>query len=314
MNIGELEKALQIRYMRLRIQVIMQEDTELPSYKSFALRGGIGEMLLRQNCIYDREKCENCGFIDECIVRRIMYAKPENPIFFMKNGESLGYNLECTDYRKHFGAGDSMEFHLVLFGKCISYFWQYLQAIHALGKEGIGKEKSRFKIYQILNIRKEQIVSDNCVYKNAYEWETIGKYVERRLPFLKKNEGSLAVHFLTPATIKHHGEFQQKFQSEAFVKALLRRIYMMDCFEGIGEELMEYRESLPTVVSQKVEFRSIRRFSSTQGKGIYLKGLEGEMKLEGVSNFLLVCIAAGEVLHVGKNTSFGFGMYRIKEA
>lgn len=39
-----------------------------------AIRGGMGEMLLRANCIRDRV-CESCDFEAECIVRRTMYSK-----------------------------------------------------------------------------------------------------------------------------------------------------------------------------------------------------------------------------------------------
>ena len=47
----ELKKALQIRYVKLHFTIEMLEDTVLPKYKASALRGGIGEMLLRANCV-----------------------------------------------------------------------------------------------------------------------------------------------------------------------------------------------------------------------------------------------------------------------
>lgn len=306
-----LKKALGVRYIRLRFQVIMTEDTELPYYKSFALRGGIGEMLLRHNCVYDRDKCRECGFVEECIVKRVMYAKPEISIPFMTSGESLGYNLECIDHRTSFRSGDMLEFHLVLFGKCISYFWQYLQAVSALGMEGIGKAKAHFQIYQVLNIRKRPIVSGDRVHKDAYEWEKVSEYVERRLRYLERTNGVCEISFMTPATLKYQGEFLKEFQSDAFIKAILRRIYMMACFEGLGLEQMIYEGTIPIITSQEVHLCSIQRYSSTQNTKIPLKGMEGKIELREVSEILLACIAAGEVLHIGKNSSFGFGMYRV---
>ena len=66
--------ALKIRYIKLHFTVAMLEDTYLPADKVSALRGGMGEMLLRANCVRDRN-CACCDFESECIVRRFLYAK-----------------------------------------------------------------------------------------------------------------------------------------------------------------------------------------------------------------------------------------------
>ncbi len=48
---------LDIPYIRLGFFAELTEDTQLPPAKTAALRGGMGEMLLTQNCVSDR-KCE----------------------------------------------------------------------------------------------------------------------------------------------------------------------------------------------------------------------------------------------------------------
>ena len=60
----QLEEALKIRYIKLHFTVSMLEDTELPVEKVSALRGGMGEMLLRPNCVRARE----CGKLRERIL------------------------------------------------------------------------------------------------------------------------------------------------------------------------------------------------------------------------------------------------------
>ena len=71
MDIQGLRQALQIRYVKLHFQIRFVEMTRLPVNKVSAIRGGIGEMLLRANCIRDRN-CAECDFEQECIVRRTM--------------------------------------------------------------------------------------------------------------------------------------------------------------------------------------------------------------------------------------------------
>lgn len=45
---------------------------------------------------------------------------------------------------------------------------------------------------------------------------------------------------------------------------------------------------------------------------MYLKGIRGEMKLADVPLEMLQYLIAGELLHVGTNSSFGFGKYSVK--
>ncbi len=56
---------------------------------------------------------------------------------------------------------------------------------------------------------------------------------------------------------------------------------------------------------------TVCRYSSTLDQKMLLRGLKGEMKLSGVPEELRIVFLAGEVLHIGKNTSFGFGRYCI---
>ena len=77
-----LIKSQDIRYTKLTFVVQFTEDTMLPKQKVSAIRGGIGEMLLRANCVRGRE-CEKCDFLDECIVQRIMYSKYEKKPSFV---------------------------------------------------------------------------------------------------------------------------------------------------------------------------------------------------------------------------------------
>ena len=56
---------------------------------------------------------------------------------------------------------------------------------------------------------------------------------------------------------------------------------------------------------------TVYRYSGTQDKKIALRGVKGEMKLSELPEELLRILLAGEIAHIGKNTSFGFGRYRV---
>lgn len=308
----ELKAALQIRYVKLHFTIEMLEDTVLPKYKASALRGGIGEMLLRANCVRDRD-CEHCDFESECMVQRTMYSKFEKKPEFVTTGESVGYVLECEDYQEEFQAGECLNFQLILFGKTIVYFNQYMQALYALGMQGVGKYNSRFQIVSVTNTKKEPILEENNIYMKNYEIQKISDYVIYRMEQLKQNGLKNIVRFKTPLTLKYQNEYLKEFHMKAIVNAVKRRLYMLECFEGTDSGYYNKKyENIPEILKQEHCFIGVPRFSNRQGEKMVLKGIEGEIHLTEMEDEILMLLLAGELIHIGKNTSFGFGRYRLR--
>lgn len=307
----QINEALDVRYVKLHFTLMFPEACVLPVSKASAIRGGMGEMLLRANCIRNRE-CGKCDFVEECIVQRTMYSQFEKKPEFITVGDSVGYVVECEDYREYYEAGDTLEFNLLLFGKTIVYFNQYLQALFALGQNGLGKEKARFAISQVTNTKGHPIIDETDVYMKHYKVETIRTYVDYRMRQIAEQGKPQRMVFITPLTQKYQGEFLQEFQMEAITKSVQRRLYMLNCFEGKDIEAL-YREELevPVIVSQKANEIKVSRYSSRQDAKMRLKGIKGEIELDEIPDELLELYFAGELIHIGKNTSFGFGRYRL---
>ena len=308
--VTHLSNAFQIRYIKLHFTLEFPEVTTLPKHKVSAIRGGVGEMLLRANCVRDR-KCEVCDFRTECMVQRTMYSQFEIHPSFVTTGESVGYVYECTDYREEFLAGDHLEFNLLLFGKTIVYFNQYMQAICALGQQGLGKNHSRFYIVGVKNSKLQPILSGNTLNMAKYEIQTVADYVEYRLKQMQNTPVSHKLAFDTPLTLKYKGEFLNEFQIEAIVASAQRRIYMLDCFEGIENEWYREVVPLPQTIRQESRLQGVERYSSRKQEKMLLRGIKGFIETEPIKEELLQILLAGELLHIGKNTSFGFGQYKI---
>lgn len=198
---NQLFHALQIRYIKLHFTILFTEDSILPVYKASALRGGIGEMLLRANCIRDRA-CDSCDFESECIVCRTMYSKFDLKPAYVTSGDSIGYVLECEKYQTH-------------------------------------------------------------------------------------------------------------FQACGMLSLVKRRIYMLDCFEGINNNFYyDYGIPVPEIASQQKKHVKVRRHSSQKGI-MFLYGITGFVQLKGIHPDTFPLLLAGELIHIEKNTSFGFGRYQI---
>ena len=207
-----------IRYVKLHFTLQIAEDTVMPRYKASAIRGGMGEMLLRANCIRDRI-CDSCDFESECIVRRTMYSKMEIQPEFMSSGDSVGYVTECEDYREEFREGDELKFNLIIFGKTIVYFSQYLNALYSLGMNGIGKEHSRFRIVSVRNTMNRDLLNGNDINMSEYRVRTISDYIAYRRRQAEKEPLSGKIRFRTPLTVKYRGEEIKEFDIEPIYEA-----------------------------------------------------------------------------------------------
>lgn len=334
----ELRRRLAVRFVRLTFELEFLEDGRIPTYKSSALRGGMGEMLLKALCFRDRD-CASCDFEEECTVRRIMYARyPQRPEF-VTSGESIGYLITCEDYRESVSAGECLNFTVTLFGKLIVYFNPVLQAFFALGQAGLGKDHTRFAVHRVLNSRKEIVVEKNWVYWEHYRVETLADYVDYRMRQLDRfsnrsaeachrvnefgpiqsgfyadehaPETNLRLRVVTPVSLKHNGAILDELDLEVLTDAVVRRLYMLDMFESIESSEQKDFEAPSGRVTRQMQ-TVIPRYSSTHGRQIKLRGVRGEIEIDDICKEALAVLLAGEVMHVGKNVSMGFGRIRLE--
>lgn len=305
------ELTLDIPYIKLKFYAVIAENSILPADKVSALRGGMGQMMLRQHCAADRN-CDACRFTKGCIIRNAFYSRMDTYPPYVTGQESVGYLLECEDRKEEYSEGDILYFRMILFGDSITYFFVYLQALVQLGAEGLGKYKARFQIAEVRNARDRAILSGNSIDKSEYCVDNVADYVRRRKRHLQF-EGVLSIEFQTPLSMKYRGEYLQEFVPQALIDGACRRIQMLNYYTGQETELPEL-QTYPVLAGQTVFRRSIQRYSSTHDAKVKLYGIAGRVLMTGVSEQCLDYLLAGELVHIGKNTSFGFGKYIAAKA
>lgn len=311
----QLYDALQVRFVKLHFTITLLEDSRLPVDKVSALRGGMGEMLLRMNCVRNRT-CEICDFESACIVQRIMYSRFVKNPEFVTTGGSVGYVLECEDQRNHFRSGESLDFNLILFGNTIVYFSQIVQAFHEMGiRIGIGKYHARFRLTGIRNTEGCPILEGHSLNMDKFVVHVLYDYIIFRKIHSDLSGRKKMILFDTPLTLKYQNEFLQEFKLDAIINAVRRRIYMLDCFEGIESDIYNGRSVVSSkILHQEHQFVTVCRYSSRKNRKMLLKGITGCALLTELSSEDICLLLAGELVHIGKNTSFGFGRYHIEDS
>ena len=296
-----------IPYIRLRFHAELLSSARMPETKTAALRGGMGEMLLRQNCVTDW-KCETCRFKKACVVSHTFYSAMEKKPSYVTSPESVGYLIECTDTHTYFKKGGRFEFTLTLFGDSVVFFNLYLQALCQLGMTGLGKDKARFRICEVRNTQGRTIVRDNEVDMSRYCIDTVGGYIKKRKEKLLRGTGDWRLTFITPLSMKYQQEYMEQFYGEALVKGAARRIQMLNYYIGNEADVPEF-SAYPEIRTQSASPKTVRRYSGTQDSRMALRGMSGTVTFNTMPEECLDYLIAGELTHMGKNTSFGFGQF-----
>ena len=132
---------------------------------------------------------------------------------------------------------------------------------------------------------------------------------------------AIHIQWLTPLRLQHQGKplFRpQDLSATALASAAWRR-YLQWC-QLTRQAPAVTQAPLPstqqcTLNTQALQWHDISRYSNTQQKHLPLGGLLGPTLLsgpQGALKALLPALRLGEQLHIGKETVFGLGQYRVQ--
>lgn len=313
----KVKDLLNIRYIKLHFEIRFLYDSHLCAYKPLDLRGGMGYMLMDKYCIADKE-CGSCAFSQECVMKRVLYAQPEIRPFFVKEGKrdegSCGLVIECEDDRTGFSAGNELHFNILLFGKTIAYFRQILDAFTDLGKKGFGPDKAYFEVTRVTNTLGQDLYRDGIVFREHFNICMVRDYVDYRL---KKKMGLRAV-FHAPAELWVRKKLITEFDPVVIFSSIARRIYVLNLFEGndidmmpIGRDGKDDFIDVPEMSGQHAWVEKNWRYSTRTKMEYPMLGIKGYIDFAALTEDQYALLLAGELIHIGKDTRFGYGRYTM---
>lgn len=295
-----------IRYSKLKFILKIERDCSLPSFKNSALRGGMGKMLMEFSC-FGNGNCNECNYKDDCMVDKVMYSKLKYKPQFIANDKSVGYIIDCVDKRIEFKKGDELKFNLILFGDTIDFASNFIYAFDVLGRKGLGKYNNKYSIKNVLNENGINVLTDGRILKNNIIIKYVSEYIQERKKQLQ-NLPTLMINFISPFRYKVDGHYTSNISINDIKLALNRRMSILNGYEGI--ENKDNIESGNTIItSSQLRWSENKRYSSRQKESMKLGGVEGNIFLNIENEEFLDLLIAGELVHIGKNTSFGLGKY-----
>lgn len=303
---------------RLAFVLEARQPMWLPAYKGSTFRGAFGTTFRNLFAC-----SENCG--GSCPYHYI-FETPNPGLLDWFDSPHLPHPFVLEpplDDRSTFQPGEELTFHLVLVGRGVDYFPYFIYTFDRIGRHGgLGKGRAHGLGRYVLKAVYDTLATtpQPCL---VYDGERQDLLTYPTLLAADHFEGStpchrLLLHFLTATRIKHRRRYllmggDRDLPPVVLLQNLLRRSYLLT-FAHCSQELDALQ--LPDQVDWHIEWGDLHwqdweRFSSTQEIRMKLGGFVGKLELWGELTPWMQPIRVGELLHVGKATSFGMGKYRI---
>ena len=313
---GKGDELLEIRAGSFKFTIAPNEPLVLPSYKGATLRGGFGHAFKRVVCALRRDSCAECLLEERCIYSYIFETPPPPDTKIMRKYKTAPHPFIIeppSGMQKIYKPGDEIVFGLILVGRAIDYMPYFVYTFDELGRIGIGKGRGKFTL-------KEVRCGGDVIYDS--ESKTIKPFKTVDLPLFaaagSPRPGAVTLSFLTPTRITYNGHLTLDLEFHMLIRNLLRRLSMLYYFHCGGDpSSWNFRDIIAGAQGVKVEEHNLRwhdweRYSSRQDTRMKLGGFVGTITFEGDIEPFMPLLAAGELLHVGKGTSFGLGKYEIR--
>lgn len=313
-----------IPYQKIEFTIEAIDELNLPFYMGSTFRGGFGNVFRRIVCALKRHDCEDCILRSKCIYAYVFETSPDivfpegSIIMNMHKYEKIPrpFVIEPPEGNlKTCPPGERLNFTLTLVGRAVEYIPYFIYTFDELGSTGIGKGRGRYKLLEVKKAHTGELVYS---LKDRTLRQTDSDCLE--LPEDFKPSGimdGLSMRFITPLRVKYNRDLVVTPEFHILIRALLRRLGLLYYFHcGNQKPSWKHRKIISyaeTIIIQSSSLRWIdwERYSSRQDTRMKLGGLVGEITYYGDIKPFLPIIKAGEILHVGKNTSFGLGRYEI---
>jgi hypothetical protein len=184
-----------------------------------------------------------------------------------------------------------------------------------MGQIGIGARLAPFDFIfmQVYNHKKWITLFD----KAQGELLQLPSPIQLQSPNWQQSPTYLTVHFLTPIHIKSGKHKINELSFTVFITALSRRIkYLIQLYGDLSSSINMQPLIAATrqisVAHSQVQRHKIPRFSQRQQVRMNFEGLIGNITYQGNFTPYAPWLIAGEALHLGNLTSFGFGKYQLE--
>jgi len=204
-----------------------------------------------------------------------------------------------------------MNFQLILFGLAVNFISYFIYAFEQLAEQGLGRPRTPFQLIGVYQ--------DNRLLYDSLKSAIVHQSTEGRIN-LAANGDKIAkqvrITFLTPTRITLRGKLCRRPGFDIIIRSLLRRLLLLSYFH---DQPIEIDHRFLINAAQRVQLKDAvlagadwEHFSRRQNRTVEYTGITGWAIYAGDLKQFLPILRAGEILHIGKNTTFGMGKYKLE--
>jgi CRISPR-associated endoribonuclease Cas6 len=298
-------------YGDYRFDLILNEPVN-SKFLEATIRGGFGYVFKSTVCINTGEQCSECESKYSCVYQYIFETIPPQNTEKMKKYNHIPHPFVLYLLRNE---KTDISFGLKLFGKSMKYLPYFILSFLRLGKAGLGKEKSRFVIDKVLDISTGKALFENGDITSNIAGTSFYEFPSGNSPSDLK---AVKIILKSPLSIRNNGKALKEIEPESFMITLVRRLGNIIYFHTDTPLDLDFREIKEKAQLLSVEESNVRtisrdRFSTRQKNRIDMFALEGNFTLKGDLTPFYNYLKLGEIIHVGRGTSFGQGRFEMEE-
>ncbi len=300
---------------RISLQVEFLTKGRISSNIANTLRGGFGAALKNSVCTFSNKKCKECMLSNKCAYGYIFETPIPSNTTIMRKYPFAPHPLIIIPPKSNPGyisKQNTSNIDVVLIGKAIDYFPYILLAFKELGTRGLGINKVEYCI-------ERASTEDGEIIYNSEEGllEEIVSKKTFQIAAGKPKHGIFSIHFITPLRLKVKGKITGKPSFKDIISALTRRVFLLSYFhcggndEPVHKQFLEHVGNVEMIDANIIKLNQ-NRFSARQRQKIPMNGFMGTLTFKGDYGTFMPLLKAGEYIHIGKDTVFGYGQYTME--
>ena len=254
-----------------------------PFFMGSQLRGAFGYGLKKVVCINPSFKCDGCFATENCIYYDFYERKNI-------------YHKYRFDFRLN---QDTYKYNLYLFNEATKELPYILSAIHqTITKFGFGVER---KTYDFFTIK----VNDKLVY----DGENFNIPENNVMEFINDDyKDDFILKIITPIRMKK----DSKLAVDIDLEDIIRSIYHKEL--GLSSlDIKKLPFEVKAEIKKQLKWQKLSRYSNRQNTKMKIDGVIGEMRIKNIDEKSYRYLKLGEIIGVGKLTTFGLGKIEIKD-
>lgn len=308
---------------RYRFTLCAEQPFTLTGYPGAMLRGAFGHALRALACSTGQAACEGCSIRRECRYTRLF----EPPSISADGGAHRDipppYIIQAPLTRPRIlCAGERWSFDVILFGESALaelplVIWAWSQA----ARKGLGAQRCPMRLTGV----SYELAPDQW----QLIWQQQGRARVAQLPRVAAHDAMLhipsfehvaehaqcSMTLLTPTRLQSRGRIcrPENVKAPLLLAALWRKIALyLEHYTSLELPAMPSIEGIHLEQCQLYRQRW-GRHSNRQQREMRLDGVLGSLLLHGRLDAWALWLWLGQYTHLGKNTSFGLGQYRLAE-